>query len=425
MARIQVPERAVAINPLKLSPPLGAALAFLGIKGALPLLHGSQGCTAFAKVMLVRHFREAIPLATTALTEVSTILGGEDNIRQSLETLLAKAQPQLIGLCSTALAETRGEDIAGILRQLHLPIPVIYACAPDFGGSLSDGYSQAVEAIIRELPQPGPLLADQVTVLAGPDLTPGEVADVKALIQAFGLTPIVIPDLSTSLDGHWANGYHSVTTGGTSLAELRAAGRSAHVLVIGQSLRRAAEQWRERFQVPYTLVPGVTGLAASDDLVRCLMAWSGQSVPALYRQQRRQLLDAMLDTHFYLGGKRVALALEPNQLFVMGHFLASMGMEIQAAVSPTRADWLANLPCETVIVGDLSDLQQHAPGADVLISNCRAAPIAQALGLPLLRMGLPIWDRLGYHLRSYVGYRGTAQLLFDLSNLLLETPHHP
>ena len=49
-------------KPLKLSPALGGALAFLGIDRCLPLLHGSQGCTAFALVLAVRHFREAIPL---------------------------------------------------------------------------------------------------------------------------------------------------------------------------------------------------------------------------------------------------------------------------------------------------------------------------------------------------------------------------
>jgi nitrogenase molybdenum-iron protein alpha/beta subunit len=67
--------KAVAVNPLKQSQPLGAALAYLGVKGIMPLFHGSQGCTAFAKVMLVRHFREAIPLSTTAMTEVIDDLG--------------------------------------------------------------------------------------------------------------------------------------------------------------------------------------------------------------------------------------------------------------------------------------------------------------------------------------------------------------
>ncbi|MCS6960415.1 MAG: nitrogenase iron-molybdenum cofactor biosynthesis protein NifN [Pseudanabaenaceae cyanobacterium SKYGB_i_bin29] len=424
MSKVVTTVKPVATNPLKLSQPLGASLAFLGIKGAIPLLHGSQGCTAFAKVMLVRHFRESVPLATTALTEVSTILGGEENIKKSIEVLLEKAKPQLIGLCSTALSEVRGEDVAGILKTCNFPIPVLYVSTPDFCGSLSDGYSRVVEAIVKTLPQAGALNPRQVTLLLGSDLTPGEVADLKQLVAAMGLTPIAIPDLSTSMDGHLADSYQGVSTGGVTVEEIQQAGRSAFVLAIGETMRQAAKLWQERFQVPYALFAGVTGLEATDRLIHCLMTWSGNTVPELYRWQRRQLLDALLDTHFYITGKRIALALEPNQLSVMSHFLAGMGAEIQVAVSPTRTPQLEHIPAATVIVGDLGDLQAHGAGADLLITSSRGVPIAKALGIPLLRMGFPIFDRLGNGLRSYVGYRGTMQLLFDISNLFLEAEGH-
>jgi nitrogenase molybdenum-iron cofactor biosynthesis protein NifN len=424
MNKVIVTSKPVAVKPLKLSQPLGAALAFLGIKGAIPLFHGSQGCTAFAKVMLVRHYREAIPLATTALSEVSTILGGEDNIKQSLKVLIEQSHPKLIGLCSTALSEARGEDVAGILRTCELPIPVVYANTPDFYGSLSDGYSRAVEAIVKTIPQEGALHTRQVTLLVGSDLTPGEVADLKQLVRDFHLLPIAIPDLSTSMDGHLADSYQGVSTGGVTLEELQVSGRSAFVLAIGESMRQAGKIWQERFQVPYKLFPTVTGLEASDCLIQCLMEWSGCGVPAQYPWQRRQLLDAMLDTHFYLGGKRIALALEPDLLYGISQFLVSMGAMIQVAVSPTRSPQLEKLPCEQVMIGDLQDLETHAQGADLLITNSRGAGIAKTLGIPLLRLGFPIFDRLGNGLRSYVGYRGTTQLLFDVGNLLIEAETH-
>jgi len=176
--------------------------------------------------------------------------------------------------------------------------------------------------------------------------------------------------------------------------------------------------------VPCNLLPSVTGLEASDHLIQCLMAWSGGKVPAQYPWQRRQLLDAMLDTHFYLGGKRVALALEPDLLYGISQFLTSMGAMIQVAVSPTRSPQLEKLPCEQVMIGDLHDLETHAQGADLLITNSRGAGIAKTLGIPLLRLGFPIFDRLGNGLRSYVGYRGTTQLLFDMGNLLIEAETH-
>ena len=46
-------QKALSVSPLKTSQTIGATLAFLGVKGAVPLMHGSQGCTAFAKVFFV------------------------------------------------------------------------------------------------------------------------------------------------------------------------------------------------------------------------------------------------------------------------------------------------------------------------------------------------------------------------------------
>ena len=84
MALVVEPKKACAVNPLKMSQPLGACYAFLGLSSTMPLMHGSQGCTSFGLVLLVRHFKEAIPMQTTAMNEVSTILGGMDNIEQAV-----------------------------------------------------------------------------------------------------------------------------------------------------------------------------------------------------------------------------------------------------------------------------------------------------------------------------------------------------
>ncbi len=53
----------------------------------MPLLHGSQGCTSFGLVLFVRHFREAIPMQTTAMSEVATVLGGFENVEQAVITI--------------------------------------------------------------------------------------------------------------------------------------------------------------------------------------------------------------------------------------------------------------------------------------------------------------------------------------------------
>ena len=436
-------KKSVAVNPLKQSQPLGAALAFLGLKGVMPLFHGSQGCTAFAKVMLVRHFREAIPLSTTAMTEVATILGGEDNIETAILTLLEKSKPEIIGLCTTGLTETRGDDMNGILKSIRKQnpqlkhFPIAFASTPDYKGALQDGYRAAVEAIVRDIPPSGeeeidrareyggynyPIagLPSQVTILAGPSLTPGDLEEIKEILSAFELKPIVVPDISLSLDGHLGDDYRATTSGGTTLAQLQTLSRSAFTIALGESMRMAAEILQQRFGTGYDVFDRLTGLEAVDRFLQQLSEISGYPVPAKYRHQRRQLQDAILDTHFYFGRKRVSLALEPDLLYSTAWWLDSMGVKIHAAVTTTKSPLLKHLPVETVTIGDLEDFENLANGSDLLIANSNAAAIARRLGIPLYRMGFPVFDRLGNGLRCGVGYRGTTELLFNIGNLLME-----
>lgn len=427
MSVVQTPKKAVAVNPLKQSQPLGAALAFLGLKGTMPLFHGSQGCTAFAKVMLVRHFREAIPLSTTAMTEVSTVLGGEENVETAILTLVEKSKPEIIGLCTTGLTETRGDDMEGILKGIRKRHPeldelgIIFVSTPDFKGALQDGFAAAVESIVREIPQPGDVKLNQVTILAGSLLAPGDVEEIKEIVTAFGLTPVVVPDLSASLDGHLHEGeFSAVTTGGTNLAQLKSIGSSAFTLAVGESMRGAAQILNQRFGTNYQVFERLTGLNAVDSFLYLLSGLGNCPVPEKYRRQRRQLQDAMLDTHFFFGRKQVSLALEPDLLFSMSGLLQEMGADVQAAVTTTKSPLLEQLPVETVRIGDLEDLEELAVGCDLLITNSNGARVAKKLGIPLYRQGIPIFDRLGNGHRCSVGYRGSIQLLFDMGNLFLE-----
>jgi nitrogenase molybdenum-iron protein NifN len=426
MAIVSIPNKSVVVNPLKQSQPLGAAIAFLGLKGMIPLLHGSQGCTAFAKVVLVRHFREAIPLSTTAMTEVTTILGGEDNIEQAILTLVEKVNPEIIGLCTTSLTETRGDDMEGIMKDFRKrhpeldKLPIILVSTPDFKGALQDGFANAIASTLKALPEAGAIEPQQVTILASSAFTPGDIQHVKEIVIAFGLEPIVIPDLSTSMDGHLDDSWSPITLGGTTLAQLKKVGCSAFTIALGESVREAAAILEQRFNIPYEVFSELTGLQPVDEFMQALADLSGNNVPDKFRHQRRQLQDAMLDTHFYFGRKRVSLALEPDLLWSTVLFLQSMGAEIQAAVTTTRSPLLEELPIETVVIGDYEDFEQLAIGSDLLIGNSHAAGISKRLGIPLYRQGIPIFDRLGNGQMNKVGYQGTMDTLFEIGNILLE-----
>jgi len=58
----------------------GAALATAGVRGAIPLLHGAQGCATYIRRYLISHFREPMDVASSSFGEAQTVFGGEDNL---------------------------------------------------------------------------------------------------------------------------------------------------------------------------------------------------------------------------------------------------------------------------------------------------------------------------------------------------------
>lgn len=429
MAIVQTSTKSCAVNPLKMSQPLGAALAFMGLDHCLPTLHGSQGCTSFGLVLLVRHFREMIPLQTTAMSEVTTILGGMENVEQALLNIWQRARPDIVGLISTGLTETKGDDVEGFLKLIRERHPelsemaVVHVSTPDYVGAFQDGWRNAVVQMVQTLAEPCEVKqARQINVLPGAHLTPGDVEEVRELIMAFGLDPVFVPDLSRSLDGHIPADFSPTTLGGTTVQQLRTLGAARATVAIGEQMHAAAIELEIRTGVPYTLFDRLTGLGACDQFVQHLSRLSGTPVPEKYRRQRSQLQDAMLDAHFYTGGQRIALGAEPDLLWSLGNFLVEMGCTIPCAVTTTESPVLERFPADNVLIGDLEDLESQARGCDLLITHSHGRQMAERLQLPFLRMGIPTFDRLGVAHRTIVGYRGTRELVFELANLLMEQP---
>ncbi|MDO6388090.1 nitrogenase component 1, partial [Uliginosibacterium sp. 31-12] len=204
MSEIIKRSKPLSVNPLKASSTLGASLAFLGLRRAIPMMHGSQGCTAFGKVFFVRHFREPIPLQTTAMDHIATVMNSDENVIEGLRTLCEKSNPDVIGLPTTGLAETQGSDVQRLLRQFRQQYPqyehiaIVPVNTPDYAGSLESGFAQAVEAIIDALVPVSSSVGRrrrQVNVLAGAALTPGDIEVIRDWIEAFGLRAVILPDL--------------------------------------------------------------------------------------------------------------------------------------------------------------------------------------------------------------------------------------
>jgi nitrogenase molybdenum-iron protein NifN len=153
---------------------------------------------------------------------------------------------------------------------------------------------------------------------------------------------------------------------------------------------------------------------------------SGVQAPHALRRQRSQLIDGLLDGHFWFSGKRIAIASDPDLLYGLCQVLTSVGAKIVSAVSSTGSSAiLSQIPVETVVVSDLTELEDAAARthADLLVTHSHGRMASERLGIPLFRVGFPIFDRLGAQDRCWVGYRGTRQLVFEVANLFQSQLH--
>lgn len=439
MAEIIKRKKAMSVNPLKASQPIGGALATLGFNRAMPMLHGSQGCTAFAKVFFVRHFREPIPLQTTAMDQGSSVMGADENVVEGIKNIAEKSQPSLITVLTTGLSETQGADVHRNVKEFRAKYPeydhvaVVAVNTPDFAGCVESGYASTVDAIIETLvpdratanTKPGSRHR-QVNVLCSAMLTPSDIEALSDIFLQFELRPVFIPDIANSLDGSLTDEpFSPVTIGGTPLSELATVGDAIATIVIGPSMFKAGQRLFEKTGVPTHELNHLYGLEATDALMSLLAEISEQPVPARIERQRMQLQDAMLDTHFMLGQLRIAIAADSDQLRAFVDLVQGMGSEVVAAVTPSNTAALKDINVASIKVGDLEDMEsiarQHK--AQLVIGNSHAVDTAERLDVPILRAGFPQYDIVGGYTRCWIGYRGTRQALFDLANLVINFAH--
>jgi len=420
-------------NACKLCKPLGACLAFRGVAGAVPFLHGSQGCATYMRRYIISHFNEPIDIASSALGEKDAVYGGGRNLKQGLTNVSAKYQPKLIGIATTCLTETIGDDVKMILSEYRRDyngegeLPVLVAVStPSYSGSHMEGFHAAVRGLVGALSESGPRNGT-VNILPGL-VSPADLRHLKSILAAFGLTGIILPDISDTLDGPALADCPLIPEGGTTIEEIKGMGRAEATIEFGLTLPddTGGPYLESRHKVTNHRMAMPVGIRASDRFLALLAELSGRPIPDSLQASKGRLIDALVDGHKYLAGKTAVLYGEEDLVVAMAGFLAEIGVRpvlcasggqsgrFQAAI----AEVLEGLPGESPEVFEGMDFYEIAERAEVLkpdliVGHSKGYSLARKLGIPLIRVGFPIHDRIGGQRILHLGYEG-AQQLFDL-----------
>lgn len=428
---------AVTRNACKLCAPLGACLAFRGVEGAVPFLHGSQGCATYIRRYMISHFKEPLDIASSNFGETAAIFGGMENLREGLANVIRQYSPKLIGIATTCLAETIGDDVVSHLRQIvadsKMPLPeLVHVSTPSYTGTHAEGYLATVRALVHALAKPCEK-HNGINVFPGM-ISPADLRYLKELFSAYGLEATFLPDYSSTLDGPVWEKHQSIPPGGTPIEAIRRMAGARATIEFGSTWDRSRTPGallESRFGVPRYDLPMPIGVTLTDQLVDVLNALSGRSLPDLHDEERGRLIDSYIDAHKHVFGCRALVYGEQELVVGLASLLAEIGMVPAICASGGKTGrfekQLMNL--EPTFLDDVTALEGvdflEIEGAaedrriDLAVGASKGYGLARRLHIPLVRAGFPIHDRIDGPRLLHLGYRGAQQLFDRIANALI------
>ncbi|WP_371374081.1 nitrogenase component 1 [Sporomusa aerivorans] len=424
-------------NPCHMCMPMGGILALKGIERAMVIVHGSQGCSTYMRRHIAEHFNEPIDVGSSSLNEKGTVYGGEANLRKAIDNITRVYQPGLIGVVTTCLAETIGEDIARIVsdyrRENNLATPIITANTPGYGGSHSEGYWLTVRKLVETLATEAER-HNKVNVFV-PNISPADIRELKRLLTAMDIEFTMCPDISDTLDRPYLSTYNKLSEDGTPVADICRMSGARATIELGVTVPGSVSPGKylaDTFGVPLYTVPIPIGIENTDVFMAALEAISGKKRPVDIETERGRLIDAMIDSHKYNFYGRSAIFGDPELVYAVTRTCLENGVR-PVVVTGDKGGLAAKLlpqnelTAETVVLSDpdFSLVQQQALAgeANIAIGHSDGRFLTERNDIPLVRLGFPIHDRVGGQRLLSVGYIGTALFLDRITNTLLENKY--
>jgi nitrogenase molybdenum-iron protein NifN len=428
----------VTVNPCRLCAPLGASLAFKGVESALPLIHGSQGCATYIRRYIISHFREPVDIASSNFSEETVVFGGWENISNALTNLIRQYSPSIIGIATTCLTETIGDDINMWIRRYltenkteKLPF-IIPVSTPSYKGSHEEGFHATVAAIVKACASEAE--SDTEMLMLPPMLTPEDLRYLAGICRSFGFKTQLLPDYNETLDGGTWDEYQPIPEGGTPLSSLGLKNTKAVIeFGAGKSFREAGEFLSSKFNSSVKRLNIPVGIKATDEYLKYLSDLSGQSIPQEYTKERNRLLDAYVDGHKYVFEKKAVVIGDEDTVGAAVSLLAEIGIKpviCATACNTSRLkehikNVMSEVDAESIQIIDEADydtieLLALQLNVDICIGTSKGYQLSKKLGIPLVRIGFPIHDRFGASRLQMVGYKGTMQLFDRIVNALIE-----
>ena len=439
--------QALTVNPAKACQPLGAVFAANGFKGTLPFVHGSQGCVAYYRSHFSRHFKEPTSCVSSSMTEDAAVFGGLNNMIDGLANTYNLYKPEMIAVSTTCMAEVIGDDLDAFIKTAKQKgsVPneydVPFAHTPAFVGSHITGYDNALKGIVSHFFSIEEKEARRAQAGQRQDqlhrrlrrLRRRQHAGDPQDVRAMGVDYTVLCDPSDAWNTP-TDGEFRMYDGGTTKEEVRGALHAQATIGFQEfssekTLKYIATTGQEIVALNHPV--GVTG---TDKFLMEVSRLTGKPIPKELTLERGRLVDAIADSQAHLHGKKFALYGDPDLMLGLTQFLLELGAEPVTVLSTNGGDdWAAKVQalfdaspfganCKVYPKKDMWHLRSllFTEPVDFLIGNTYGKYLERDCGVPLIRLGFPIFDRHHYHRFPIWGYEGSLRVLVMLLDEMFE-----
>ncbi len=139
----------------------------------------------------------------------------------------ANISRSLVGVATTCLAETIGEDLPRLLDDFRrengqLTSPIVHVSTASYRGTHIDGFHGAVRALVDQLAtKPHGLFSRSINLFPGM-LSAADLRHLKEILEDYALPFTLLPDYSETMDGETWEHYKSSKPGNARRRNLRA-----------------------------------------------------------------------------------------------------------------------------------------------------------------------------------------------------------
>jgi nitrogenase molybdenum-cofactor synthesis protein NifE len=395
------------LDPRNRCATFGALDVIDGIKDALAIVHGPEGCSWHLRMFSNFYRREELRVYDTGFSEKEVIFGGEEGLRKAIIEADKRFGPRLITVLSSCSSDVIGEDIKEIASKVSRKIKAELVAVNSKGyANHFKGYEECLKEIVSLVEKPKESL-NSVNVLGFSNLdlrARSNLEEMKRILNGSGIEIGCI-------------------FGNCSIGEIKKARSAKLNVVLSHSALEAAKDMEERLGMPYILAKLPMGMESTKNWISSIAKELGLKVNGFAKKEEEMVRRKMRNASLGFGGlswiseKHTAVFIEDYQTPLLD-FLDEFKVQVDIlgifTDSPRRYG-------DALINPNIIEIKEALKGKEIELifgSTLDRYAAREVYGhfIPCVRTSYPVYDEIVLSHRPNIGFKGAICLIEEAIN---------